>query len=146
MIYKIYCIIDINGLKYVGSTNRLLKYRLTQHKYHKKHNEKCVSKLLDLDNCEIILLCECVECDRNKIEQYFIDNIKCVNKNNALHNRKQYDKQYYENNKQRKNNFHKLWIKNNEEINKQYQKEYHLFNTKKVCNGCYDFINMLNQY
>ena len=84
MKFKIYCIIDINGLKYVGSTNRLLKYRLTQHKYHKKHNEKCVSKLLDLDNCEIILLCECEEYEAKYREQYFKDNINCVNKNNPV--------------------------------------------------------------
>ena len=96
MKIKIYCIIDINGLKYVGSTKKILKQRLWEHRSSKKSNKKSCSvssKKLDLDNCEIILLCECDECVRNKIEQYFIDNIKCVNTmtynyNDVLYKRK----------------------------------------------------------
>lgn len=35
---------------------------------------------------------------------------------------------------------------NKKEKKKQYQKEYNLFNSKRVRNGCYDFIQMINQY
>jgi hypothetical protein len=35
---------------------------------------------------------------------------------------------------------------NQTEYRKQYQKECRLFRTKKVCNGCYEFIQMLNSY
>ena len=95
MKIKIYCIIDINGLKYVGKTKQKLHKRLVGHKTNKKNNNKgCSSILLDLDN-------------------------------------KQYSKQYYLKNKD----------KTIEKI-----KEYKLFNSKKVCNGCYEFIQMLNSY
>ena len=94
MKIKIYCIIDINGLKYVGSTKKTLNKRLSEHKSHKKLNSgRSTSKKLDLDNCQIILLCECDEYDRDKMEKYFIDNIKCVNTmtynyNDVLYKRK----------------------------------------------------------
>ena len=60
MICNIYCIEDINGLKYIGSTNRNINIRLIEHKYDKRKNIKKVSsKLLDLNNCNISLLEEC---------------------------------------------------------------------------------------
>ena len=89
---KIYCIIDINGLKYVGKTCETLKERLSKHRYDKKNNKGCSSKLLDLYNCEMILLCRCNEYNVQDIEQYFKDNIKCVNKLNPKFNKKEYKK------------------------------------------------------
>lgn len=142
MKVKIYMIVDINGLKYVGSTTRPLTYRLSDHKSHKD----CNSKLLDLDNCQIILLCECNECDRKKTEQYFIDNIKCVNKNNTLCNKKEFRKKYYINNKNKLKEYQKQYDKEHNEQRKQNSKERYLFNSKKVCDGCYEFIMLLKQY
>jgi len=139
MKIKIYCIIDINGLKYVGKTSKkYLSSRLAVHRYGKKNNIGCSSEKLDLDNCKIILLYECEKHDAPNMEQYFKDNIKCVNKYNPVLDKekkkiynKQYSKQYYLKNKD----------KTIEKI-----KEYKLFNSKKVCNGCYEFIQMLNSY
>ena len=101
MIYKIYCIIDINGLKYVGKTYQTFKERLSKHRSDKKNNNGCSSEKLDLDNCEMILLCECDKSEVQYMEQYFKDNIKCVNIRNPYYNRKEYRKQYRENNKQK---------------------------------------------
>jgi len=85
MKIKIYCIIDINGLKYVGKTSKkYLSSRLAVHRYGKKNNIGCSSEKLDLDNCKIILLYECEKHDAPNMEQYFKDNIKCVNKYNPV--------------------------------------------------------------
>ena len=142
MIYKIYCIIDINGLKYVGKTYKTLKERLSKHRYDKKNNNGCSSEKLDLDNCEIILLCECDKSDVQYREQYFKDNIKCVNIRNPFHNRKKYMKEWDIKNKDKRKQHRKNWnIKNKVNI-----KERNLFRSRKVVNGSYDFIKMLEQY
>ncbi len=131
MDYKIYCIIDINGLKYVGKTYRTLKQRFKEHRYDKKRKHASSSNL-DLDNSKIILLCKCNECDAQKYEQYFKDHIKCVNIVNPV-----LDKE-------------KRKLKNKErnqlEYRKEYFKELDLFRSSKVVNGCYEFIQMLNSY
>ena len=87
MSCKIYCIEDINGLKYVGSTiQKYLCDRLSSHTYQKRVNtiKKCSSQKLDLENCEIKLLEECDISHRYEKEKYWIDKIDCVNilKNN----------------------------------------------------------------
>ena len=144
MKFKIYCIIDINGLKYVGKTNRSFNNRLSKHRYDKKNNNGCSSEKLDLDNCEIILLCECEEHEAKYREQYFKDNIKCVNILNpvCIFDRKKYMKEWRIKNKDKIKNY---YIDNKDKL-KQYDKEWYLFNSKKVVNGSYDFIKMLEQY
>ena len=133
MKFKIYWIIDINGLKYVGKTHRTLNHRLNGHIADKKYDpNKCSSAKLELDNCEIILLCECEEYEAKYREQYFKDNINCVNKNNPVldkEKRKEYGKQYNQSEKRKKEN-----------------KERNLFKKVSVVNGCYEFIQMLKQY
>jgi len=74
---SIYCIEDINDLKYVGSTTRKLKYRLTQHKAHKH----CSSSKLNLYNCIIYELEKCDKSNRKEREKYWINKIDCVNIN-----------------------------------------------------------------
>lgn len=80
---NIYCIEDINGLCYVGSTKESLRRRFNRHKVKKNSNSKysSSSRYLDLDNAEIIFLEECNnnKKERNEAEQYYIQNIKCVN-------------------------------------------------------------------
>ena len=76
MDYKIYCIEDINGLKYVGSTKMILKKRFH---CHKTPSNKCSSKMLDLDNSKISLLELCDKKTKKIKEQYWIEKIDCVN-------------------------------------------------------------------
>ena len=127
MKIKIYCIIDINGLKYVGKTeNKYLCNRLALHRYDKKNTKKCMSKLLDLYNCEMILLCECEKHEAKYREQYFKDNIKCVNKNNPVFDKKEYMKQYNKTDKVKQYNktdkvkqYKKEWYEKNKLIHKK---------------------------
>ncbi len=69
----IYCIEDINGLKYVGSTKRNMYVRFREH-YRKQKIEKCdcSSKKLDLLNCEIYELEWCDDSNRKERESYWI--------------------------------------------------------------------------
>ena len=141
---KIYCIEDINGNKYIGSTKNTLHKRLTDHKSEKKtkKNGTCKSKLLDLYNCKIYTIEECDEEHRNNREQYWIDNINCVNIRNQIHNAKKYHKEYYNTHKERITKARSDYNMKN----KQNKKDYDLFRKKSICYGCYDFIMMLNEY
>ena len=96
IMYKIYCIKDINGLCYIGKTKLSLKERLRMHRYDRDRGTYLSSSKLDLDNCEMILLEECDESISSEREQHWINNTDCVNDYNATYNRKQYHKQLYE--------------------------------------------------
>ena len=147
---KIYCIEDVNGNKYIGKTIDTLRHRLQQHICHKKCNHGCSSKFLDLDNSTIELLETCNECDAKYREQYWKDNTICVNINNPVHIVKEYNREYYKNNREQRKGYDREYYKNNREHIKcqrhQYRKDYNLFNSKRVCNGSYDFIMMLEAY
>lgn len=82
MKISIYCIEDINGLKYVGSTKETLRKRHVRHKSKKRSttdNKRTTSRYLDLENSNIRLLEECDENNRYEREQFHILNTKCVN-------------------------------------------------------------------
>jgi hypothetical protein len=53
---RIYKIVDINNKCYIGKTHTTIKKRFYNHKYDKKHDNRCSSKQLDLDNCIVIEL------------------------------------------------------------------------------------------
>ena len=128
----IYCIEDINDLKYIGSTNKTLPCRLTQHKYVKyKMKGKCSSRELNLYNCIIYSLETCNESNRKERERYWINKIKCVNHYKLNHDNQKYNIE---------------WKKNNKEHIKKQQQEIALFRKKSVVNGCYEFIKMLDEY
>jgi len=98
----IYCIEDINDLKYVGLTTRKINIRLIEHRYDKKTNKKkCSSKLLDLNNCEIIVLEECEESNKKEREKYWINKIDCVNKYDLTFDVKEYDRKRNQTEKRR---------------------------------------------
>jgi len=87
---KIYCIIDINGLRYVGSTKFKLYERLSKHRWTKNNKKSGSCSQLDLDNCKIILLEECDENIRYERERYWYDRIDCVNKHIPNRSKKEY--------------------------------------------------------
>ena len=111
---KIYCITDIHGLKYVGSTKKEnLRSRLYDHRAEKKaKRKKITSSRLDLYNCEIKLLEECDESNRYIREKYWIEATDCVNYVKffaSAGDRSAYHKQYYQKNSERyANNFNYL--------------------------------------
>ena len=125
MVVNIYCIKDINNLKYVGSTKKKINDRFSGHLYDKKINRGyCSSKLLDLDNCKIYLLETCEESNRKEREQYWIDNTACVNIQNTTFDRKEYIKQYREENKEQIKEYKKQYREENKEQMKEYHKQY----------------------
>jgi hypothetical protein len=100
IMVKIYCIEDINDLKYIGSTVMELNKRLNSHKC----NKDCSSRKLNLYNCIIYQLEECSQCVRKEREQYWIDKMECVN--------------LYKTTKFNKNE----WLKNNKEKHNEQSK------------------------
>ena len=108
------------------------------------------------------------------INKYKSEGKKVINKQNAYRSEEQlieyqkeyqrcrkprieYQKEYRKKNREKlninqRNNYEKRkeyikeYNKKNKERIKQNAKEYYLFNSKKVCNGCFDFIEMLKQY
>jgi hypothetical protein len=128
MDYKIYLIEDCDGLKYVGSTNQKLKYRLSKHRYDKKMNLGCSSSKLNLEDCSITELEKCDEENKLEREQYWKDHTDCVNERNMVFDEKQYKKEYYQKNKEKIKEYRE---KNKEEI-KEYKKQYNEKNKEKI--------------
>ncbi len=99
----IYCIEDINDLKYVGKTSQKIQTRYRGHIQDKYRNEKRVhnrsSGKLHLEHSIVYLLEECSEEDSKEREQHWIDKIDCVNTRSANgrdmdHRRKQRAEKY----------------------------------------------------
>ena len=79
MATTIYCIEDINDLKYVGSTTCELRFRLSGHKRDAKVNKGCSSSKLNLYNCIIYPLEVCERPLSKERERYWIDRLDSVN-------------------------------------------------------------------
>ncbi len=86
----IYCIEDINDLKYVGSTKNKLSTRMTGHRADKKNENRCSSEKLNLDYCIVYVLEECSEEDRKERERHWINKLDCVNINKLNYDHKEY--------------------------------------------------------
>jgi len=85
-------LIESNGLKYVGSTDRTIKQRLAKHKcfnlYNMNKYDYSVSILEEVKFNEKIEL--------RQREQYYIDTINCCNEKRAIGlPKKEYDKKLY---------------------------------------------------
>ena len=114
---SIYCIEDINDLKYVGSTKQYLSTRLCGHR-----RDNCSSSKLNLYNCIIYELESCPEDQRKERERYWINKIDCVN----IHKLNYSDKEYS--------------ITHRDNINKN--KRAYRMRLKLICN----FLSMLDEY
>jgi hypothetical protein len=114
-IYKLSSL--INDKVYIGSTCNPLNVRMAQHilahwAYKSGNNSRCISSfdIIDTEEYKIELLEECNIEERFIREQYYIDTIKCINKNSAYTgiegNQKDkkswasYQRQHYANNKE----------------------------------------------
>ena len=108
---KIYKLIDnTNGSIYIGSTTQSLSRRLDGHRGHYKHylngtGRNCLSfKIIQNNDYKIILICNypCNNIEElHKIEQKYIDEYDCINKQRAYlskEQRKKDMKQYRLNN------------------------------------------------
>jgi hypothetical protein len=145
-IYKIVC--NTSGMVYYGSTcEPTLARRLAKHvacfKFWKNGNGNYVTsyQIFENDNYEIILV-EKFACDDKmellKRERYYIENNECINKTIPLRTKKEYSKQYYENNKDILQSNHKIYRENNKDDINLKKKEYYeknkiQINEKHVC-------------
>jgi len=104
---KIYCIEDINDLKYVGATKQKLIRRFSKHKSNKKLGEgNCSSNKLNLEYSIIYELEECSEEDRHDRERYWINHLNSVNTErlNGVDKKRRYEKhKIYQREWQRRN-------------------------------------------
>ncbi len=145
----IYCIEDINDLKYVGSTKRTLNVRLSHHKTEKYNVKgKCSSRELDLDNCKIYSLESCNESNRMERESYWINKIECVNHYKLNHDKQKCYRDWRNKSKEHISNYNKKYYSLHRQTveYKKDKRDYDLFRRKSVVNGCYEFIKMLNEF
>ena len=106
---QIYCIEDVHGNKYIGSTCQVLKERLW---HHKSKDNACSSYKLDLYNSFIYTIEECNEENRKEREQHHIDTTDCVNMYNVIFDKKEYMKQWCIDNREKniqKYNYKSSW-------------------------------------
>ena len=94
----IYKLTDGDGLVYIGQTKQRLGQRIAEHRYDKKKNHACHSKLLNLDANQLTE--EVLEVVSTTLsyerEGYYIHNTKCVNsrQNHTKEQRREYYKMF----------------------------------------------------
>ena len=128
-IYSLTC--NNSKLIYYGSTTKPLNERLSQHIYDFNKKRSLSSKILfEWGNVKINMIEEIQFEDKIELidrESYYIRNLKCVNK--VIPNRT--SKEWRENNK--RTDYMKTYRKNNEEYRKKYDKErYNEIKEKKI--------------
>ena len=96
---QIYCIEDINHLKYVGRTKQTISKRLRQHRLDKALNRNTSSGKLNLDNCVVHILETCGQENQREREKYWINKIDCVNTHRYRCDDPDYNNNYYHENK-----------------------------------------------
>lgn len=92
---SIYCIEDINGLKYVGRTKQSIGQRMRQHRLDKLLNRNTSSGKLNLDNCVVRILENCDSKNQREREKYWIHKIDCVNIHRYQTDDPKYNKLFY---------------------------------------------------
>ena len=103
-IYKIVC--NNTGKQYIGSTSRkFLSYRLQDHKRDFERGTKITSKEIIAGGNYDIILIENYPCNSkdelHKRERHFIETLECVNKCVPTRTKKETDKIWRENNKEK---------------------------------------------
>jgi hypothetical protein len=145
---KIYKIIDnTNNNVYVGSTCEKLCRRLQKHKSSYKCYLNPNVKQGHMRSFDIIkngdfkiVLIEDYPCNNKEQllsrEQYFIDKIDCINHNNPIHESKEYQQKWRDNNREHCNQKSREWSKKNRdkknEINRLYRYSVSINNINKI--------------
>lgn len=140
---KIYKIIDnTNGNIYIGSTLKSLSQRIAGHRssykdfLNGKGNNITSFEILKNGDYNIILIeeykdCQNIEQLRAK-ERYYIELMKCLNKNIPGRERPEYIKHYTEQNKDKIKEHNKQYYQKNKEIHSIKSKEYYKKNQEKI--------------
>ena len=159
-IYKLVC--NITGDTYYGSTIKSLKHRLSEHKSNYKRylngKYRYTTSFKIIENGDYrIKLVEDYRCMNRKqlesIERVYIEGYPCINKCVVGRTRKEINKAYRENNKDKIKEYGKEYYENN----KDYYKEYYQDNKNKItefknekfeceCGGKYTYSNKLQHF
>jgi len=151
-VYKIICSLDENTV-YIGSTFNQPRHRWQQHKNNYKRyldgkERRSVSiypyfQKYGIENFKIIRIKQ-YECYRehNKdlkhlhaYEQLWINKTRCVNMISAFSIpivAKEYQKKYYENNREKNKEYQKEYRENNRDKILEYQKEWRINNREEI--------------
>lgn len=98
----IYCIEDINDLKYVGSTHSTLANRLSKHKTDKRLNRNTTSNKLHLEHSIIYELETCEDDISWERETHWMKKLNSVNQRRGQTSiKKDYRKVYYQRNREK---------------------------------------------
>jgi hypothetical protein len=155
-IYRIVC--NQTGLQYIGSTCKTLKQRLQQHKtsykcYNGGKGNYITSFKIIEKNDYVIVLIEDFPCDRkeqlNARERFYVESMTCVNKNSPnklielgqVEYSKQYNKEYYNENKDKISEQQKDYYNENKDKILDYQKDYRNENKNKILDYQKDYRN-----
>jgi hypothetical protein len=127
-IYKLWS--PLGSEIYIGSTVNSLAKRKADHKAHYNNDRGCSSEILfEKYNDVRIELIEEFPCENkmelNKKEGYYIRTLDCVNRCIAGRTMKEYNKEWYENNKEQKKEYDKQFREKNKEKIKEKKKQYH---------------------
>jgi hypothetical protein len=144
VIYKIVCKNEDVKDVYVGSTTRFNERRREHKKYcinekYKKHNYKVYQVIRanggwsNWDMIEIIKQVCKDSAEAYALERYYYELLNC-NMNTVVPGRtqKEYDKQYYQNNKDKIKEYDKQYYQNNKDKKKEYDKQYREQNKEKL--------------
>ena len=121
---------------YIGSTRRPLNERLYEHKH--MNNDTSSKQLIDsygFDNCIVVILEVCLLEEQKKREQWWLEHsVGAVNNRKVIGNRKEYEKEWCKNNKEKLSEYTKKYYESHkEEVSKKW-KEYYLKN-REVLNA-----------
>jgi hypothetical protein len=140
-IYKIVPIVEHDpcDVYYGATTKKYLSQRFDEHRRDFKRNDNCSSKILfqkyGVENCVIILL-ESVDAKTNDelkaVEAKYIINNLCVNKNIPLRTSREYNKQYYTENKDTIDEKCKQYYTENKDTIAERKKQYNIINKDTI--------------
>lgn len=133
IIYEIKCN-ETNEI-YIGSTTQSIKQRMKTH----RRDNICISKqIIERNNYSVNILEELEFIDIKDLrirEQYYIDTTICINKINSYRSYEEsleYQKEYYEINKNEIKDKMKEYHEANKDKIKEYMKEYSQVNKDKI--------------
>ncbi len=149
---KIYKIIDnTNDNIYIGSTVKKLSRRLTNHRAdYKRYLSGKTSYISSFDiikngDYDIILIEDVPNCQNieqlKKKEREYIDKFDCVNKYIPTRTKKESDKIYRYNNKEKKEEYNQQYYQKNKDYFKEKKEEYNKIQYHCECGGKYRLSN-----
>jgi hypothetical protein len=134
IIYKISS--DKGPKVYYGSTTQTLAQRFSGHKAHMNCSSSILFEEYGIDNCIVEKVEEVTISSLRERERYWIDNDEnCVNIKRPCiseEEKKEYDRERYEQNKEHRNQLSREWREQNKEHHNQLSREWYEQNKERA--------------